>query len=204
MWVGAYLVADAESFGLVEPGERSLPTQRVLPRPEPCGAPRRAILGVPRERPASSHPCAAHTRCPAERHGHPPAADRDTGAAGADEPAAAGQCVPTGHQAQDQQTHTRSCRHTTQLPTHQTHFLLKRLVKLRAPKPLPPGDLVEAIGAVSRRESSLLPVPIQEPSDPADRRVQVVGVRKGQDPEVVGAGPVEAGALDDLDLLLEQ
>ena len=62
------------------------------------------------------------------QHGHWPAAARDTGAVEADEPATAGLCVPTSHQAQGQQTPTRSCRPNTQLPSHRTDLILKRSV----------------------------------------------------------------------------
>src|SRR5690606_30491474 len=50
----------------------------------------------------------------------------------------------------------------------------------------------------------LLSVAAEEPPDPADRRFQVVGVGEGEDAEVVGGGPVAAGALDHLDLLPQE
>src|SRR5690606_34538905 len=44
----------------------------------------------------------------------------------------------------------------------------------------------------------------EEAADPADGGVDVVRVRQGQDAEVVRGRPVEPGALDDVDLLLQQ
>lgn len=88
---------------------------------------------VPRERPASSRPCTARRRCRAAQRGRLQAIARDTDTAWADEPAAAGPHVPTSHQAQDQRTPNRSCRHDTQLPSPTTHFILKRSVKEVAP-----------------------------------------------------------------------
>ena len=46
----------------------------------------------------------------------------------------------------------------------------------------PPGPLLSP---------GSLPVPAQEAADAADRRVEVVGVREGQDPEVVGRGQLK-------------
>src|SRR5580698_5159613 len=53
-------------------------------------------------------------------------------------------------------------------------------------------------------QHGLLPVSGEKTADPDDSRVEVVRVRQGDDAEVVGAGPVEPGALDDLDLLAQQ
>lgn len=78
---------------------------------------------------ASSRSCTARKRCPAAQPGHPPATARDTDTASPDEQAAAEPHVPTGHQGQDQQTPTRSCRHNTQPPSPTTNFILKRSVR---------------------------------------------------------------------------
>src|SRR5690606_12081739 len=50
----------------------------------------------------------------------------------------------------------------------------------------------------------LLPIPVQEVGDPANRHFQIILAGQGDDAEVVRPGPVEGGALNNEDLLLQQ
>src|SRR5690349_2360414 len=65
--------------------------------------------------------------------------------------------------------------------------------------------MICSIGTTARCwRDPLLLVRRQEASDPLDDRLEVVRVRQGDDPEVVRLVPVEPGALNDVDLLLQQ
>lgn len=105
---------------------------RRRPRSSPADAARpshHCSRPAQREHPASSRPCTTRRRCPAAQPGHPQATAPETDAAWADEPATAEPHAPTGHQAQDQLTPNRSCRHNTQPPSPTTNFILKRSVR---------------------------------------------------------------------------
>src|SRR5690606_39889049 len=56
----------------------------------------------------------------------------------------------------------------------------------------------------SHNLTPLLPIPVQEVGDPANRHFQIILAGQGDDAEVVRPGPVEGGALNHKNLLLQQ
>lgn len=156
MRVRPYLVADAESFELVVPGEGALLRSSarrtscigatLRPRSGPADVARpspRCSQPAPRGRPASSWSCAARKRFSAEQHGHPPATVRDTDAFEADAPAAAELYVPI------RSSGTRSADTPQILPTQRPTATLLRSVPLVTRTVVGPARAQASAGAGS-------------------------------------------------------